>query len=371
MATNDIRVLVVDDSAVVREMLCDLISDTRGMKVAGKAEDGQKALDIFRSVNPDVVTLDIKMPRTDGLTTLDSLLARSPVPVIMVSALTQAGASITLDALERGALDCIEKPEKSSDFRKTFGDELIRKIRSAAGINVRRILEIRKARKQRLALKRKSRVKSKLTSTDSLQEYADKCIAIGISTGGPSALSSLFEMLHPPMPPVVVVQHMPTNFTKLLASRLDSLSKLSIKEAENGDILSPNHVLIAKAGYHLGLRRCGNVINTYYATGEHASGHKPSIDVMMRKVASIYGANSLGVIMTGMGRDGSDGCKEIRKAGGYVLGQDEASSDVYGMNKVAYAEGNVNRQFSLDEAASVITRQVRRLGKSFSSATVN
>ena len=206
----------------------------------------------------------------------------------------------------------------------------------------------------------RGRRRSKTREPRRLPELADKCIAIGISTGGPPALARLFESLGPPMPPIVVVQHMPPSFTKPLAWRLDSLGELTIREAAQEDLLEPNHVLIAPGGKHLRVRRVGNSgRRPWCSTAPPVSGHKPSVNVLMNSVAETFGNNCLGVIMTGMGRDGADGCGVIRASGGYVLGQDEDSSDVYGMNKVAYVEGNVDRQFSLSEAAAVITRQVR------------
>jgi len=170
------------------------------------------------------------------------------------------------------------------------------------------------------------------------------------------------------MPPIVVVQHMPPNFTKALAWRLDSLAGLTIKEAANGDTLRPNHVLIAPGGKHLEVRRRGSWVKAVIRDGPPVSGHKPSVDVMMASAGEVFGGNCLGVIMTGMGRDGVEGCRAIRAHGGYVLGQDEASSDVYGMNKVAYVEGNVDRQFSLRDAAGVVTREVERLWLAVPSA---
>ncbi len=361
MSKASIRVVVVDDSVLIREMICDQISAAPGMEVAGKAGDGHKALERIESVNPDVVTLDVRMPKMDGMATLDAILERHPVPVIMVSSLTQLGANTTLDALDRGALDYVAKPQRGSEAKAVLGDELLRKIRTAAGTNVRRILEIRKERKRRRAHQRTQVRPPKEVSAASPAELIDKCIAIGISTGGPPALSSLFESLRPPMPPIVVVQHMPPHFTKPLSWRLDALSRLSIKEAERGDVLRPNHVLIAPGGQHLMLRRTGRMVKVVLNNGPPVSSHRPSVDVMMKSVAEIYGPRCLGIVMTGMGRDGSDGCGAIRAAGGFVLGQDEASSDVYGMNKVAHVEGHVDCQFSLHRAAPVITQQVRRL----------
>ncbi len=361
MPAGNVRVLVVDDSILIRTMICDHIAEAEGIEVAATAADGRKALGIIDSARPDVVTLDVQMPGMDGLATLDAILERRPVPVIMVSSMTRLGADVTLEALDRGALDYVAKPTSGAKAAAVLGDELMRKVRSAAGTDVRRILQIRRDRKQRREAKaRQPRTPSRVSETVPA-ELADKCIAIGISTGGPPALSGLFENLRPPMPPIVVVQHMPAQFTKPLAWRLDSISALSIKEAEDGDRLRPNHVLIAPGGRHLQLRRLGKFVKARLADGASVSSHKPSADVMMRSAAEVFQGGCLGVIMTGMGRDGSEGCRAIRRAGGYVLGQDEATSDVYGMNKVAHCEGNVDRQFALSTAAGVITRQIADL----------
>ena len=361
MTPRCIRVLVVDDSAVIRAMICDQIADAPGMEVAGTATDGQRALEVFRSVRPDVVTLDVQMPKMDGLATLDAILKERPVPVIMVSSLTRRGGEITLDALDRGAIEYVAKPESGAAAAKVLGEELLRKIRIVAGTDVQRILEIRKERKHRRASQDQKPRTPKQVSDACPSELADKCIAIGISTGGPPALSSLFQSLRPPMPPIVVVQHMPPHFTKPLAWRLDSLAMLSIKEAARGDVLRPNQVLIAPGGIHLALRRHGDQTKVVLRDDAPVSGHKPSVDVMMKSVATLFPNRCLGVIMTGMGRDGADGCRSIRSVGGYVLGQDESSSDVYGMNKVAQVEGNVDRQFALRDAAVTISRQTMRL----------
>lgn len=361
MSPGKTRVVVVDDSALMRRMISDYISQSADMEVVATAVDGANGIELCGKHCPDVVTLDIQMPKMDGLATLDALLQQRPVPVIMVSALTQAGADVTLDALERGALDYVAKPESGSGVAKALGHDLIRKIRSVAGSDVQRILRIRRDRKKRQDEKESARpVPSSVIETGA-GGLADKCIAIGISTGGPPALSSLFETLRPPMPPIVVVQHMPATFTGPLSRRLNGMSNLTIKEAGSGDVLRPNHVFIANGGCHLELRRHGKFVKTVLRDGNPVSGHKPSVDVMMKSAADIYGPDCMGIIMTGMGRDGSDGCAAIRRRGGFVLGQDEASSDVYGMNKVAFVEGNIDRQFSLDEAATVIARQVARL----------
>jgi two-component system chemotaxis response regulator CheB len=361
MAGKTIRVLVVDDSAVIRQIISDLINETPGMTVAGTAADGQKALECLDRANPDVVTLDVQMPNMNGLDTLDAILSRRALPVIMVSSLTKLGANITFDALERGALDYVAKPDYGVNAKAAMREELLRKIRTAAGMNVRRILEIRADRKNRRIEQPRFEPKPKEVTDAGAEDLADKCIALGISTGGPPALSVLFEGLRPPLPPIAVVQHMPPNFTKPLAWRLDSLSKLAIKEVETGDVLKPNHVYIAQGGKHFFLRRLGSQVRAVVEDGPTVSSHKPSVDVLMKSAAEIYGPKCLGVIMTGMGRDGSNGCGCIRERGGYVLGQDENSSDVYGMNKVAFVEGRVNRQFALHDAAGTIMLQVRQL----------
>ncbi|MHB8974725.1 MAG: chemotaxis-specific protein-glutamate methyltransferase CheB [Pirellulaceae bacterium] len=367
MLEREIRVLVVDDSVVVRSIIADSIGATPGMKVVGTASDGQQALEILRTVRPDVVTLDIQMPKMDGLATLDAILTQYPIPVIMVSSMTKTGAEITLDALDRGALDYLAKPDYGAKTRAVLQDELPRKIRMAAGADVQRILALRRDRKARPTdpVSPSSSSSSKSGQREDTKavpaDYAGRCVAIGISTGGPPALAQLFASLGPPMPPIVVVQHMPASFTKPLAWRLDSLSDLSIKEAANGDVLEPNCVLIAPGGKHLAVRRQGQVVKAVVREGAVVSGHKPSVDVMMASVVEAFGGDCLGVIMTGMGRDGAAGCGAIRAAGGYVLGQNEATSAVYGMNKVAHVEGNVDRQFGLSDAAATIARQARSM----------
>lgn len=187
--------------------------------------------------------------------------------------------------------------------------------------------------------------------------FEDCCIAIGVSTGGPPALSLLFQSLAPPLPPIVVVQHMPSTFTGAFARRLNSISQLSIKEAEAGDILRPNQVLIAPGGRHLHLRRQGSCVSVEISDGNPVSGHRPSVDVMMRDAVTAFGSRCLGVIMTGMGYDGAAGCAAIRRAGGYVLGQDAATSAVYGMSRSAHLNGAVDRQFALNELPALLTRQ--------------
>jgi two-component system chemotaxis response regulator CheB len=348
---------------MIRQMIADIISETPDMEVAGEASDGQKALALLSTLCPDVLTLDVQMPNMGGLETLDGILAQRPTPVIMVSSLTQRGAATTLEALDRGAIDYVGKPEGGLAGIAALREELPRKIRAVNGLDVRRILEIRRQRK---TVRRTVPVEkpAKSAATDAVPaNLADKCVALGISTGGPPALASLFEAIRPPMPPIVVVQHMPAHFTKPFAWRLNTLSKLDVKEAEDGDVLRPNNAYVAPGGLHVQLVRQGSLVKIRLRDEPLVSGHKPSVDVMMCSAAKIYGPRCLGVIMTGMGRDGVEGCRTIRDAGGYVLGQDEATSDVYGMNRAAHIEGHVDRQFALPNAAATITRQLAQLAR--------
>jgi two-component system chemotaxis response regulator CheB len=360
MSQDDIRVLVVDDSAVIRTLLCDRIGAAPGLSVAGKARDGRDAIEKVLALRPDVITLDLQMPGMDGLAVLDAVLNIAPIPVIMVSALTRAGATVTLDALDHGAVDYVAKPETKSSGQSGFEEELVAKIRSAVCMDVHRMMAARKRRKHvNRAVSQRPAAKPPAACPE---ELADKCIALGISTGGPPALTRLLSELRPPMPPIVIVQHMPPQFTGPLAARLNTVSALSVREAAQGDVLQPNGVLLAPGGIHLEVVRRGSSVKVLLHDGDVVSGHKPSVDVMMISAAKAYGPNCLGIIMTGMGRDGANGCRTIRQAGGFVLGQDESSSDVYGMNKVAFVEGNVNQQMTLSDAASSIATQVRRLG---------
>lgn len=356
---EEIRVLVVDDSAVVRSIIADSVAATPDIKVVGAAGDGLQALDLLDVLRPDVITLDIQMPKMDGLATLEAILARRPVPVIMVSSLTKMGANMTLDALDRGAVDYLEKPDYGSKTRTALREDLPRKIRAAAGLDIRRVLELRRKQRQQREETPRPAPPRRTQRSPRQPDLTGKCVAIGISTGGPPALARLFGDLRPPMPPIVVVQHMPAGFTKALAWRLDALGELSVREAADGDLLAANLVLIAPGGKHLELRRTGGSVKAVVREGAPVSGHVPSVDVLMTSVAETFNKDCLGLIMTGMGRDGVEGCRAIRAAGGCVFGQDEASSEVYGMNKAAYLQGNVDRQFALEDAAAVIARYVQ------------
>ncbi len=250
MAEKKIRVLVVDDSAVIREMLADSIAEAQGVELVATASGGKEALTLLNQHHPDVITLDIQMPGMNGLETLEEILKRKPLPVVMVSALAQRSADITLQALDLGAIDYVAKPNNVHVAEDDWREVLLRKIRIAASTDIRRVLQIRADRKKRATALRHQSGFLASTAGSSTGDFNDACIALGISTGGPPALNALFGSLRPPLPPIVVVQHMPGAFTASFAARLNSVSPLAIKEAETGDVLQPNLVLIAPGGVH-------------------------------------------------------------------------------------------------------------------------
>ena len=349
------RVLVVDDSSTMRNVICDFISGESDFEVAGTASNGIEAVEKHEELRPDIVTLDLQMPRMQGIDALDAIIERRATAVIVVSSLTKRSAEITMQALERGAFDYISKPDARTDS-DMFLDLLLRKLRASAHADVRRVLEIRQERMKQLRQRQQSRnCTPQSDKVSEAKKFQNCCVAIGISTGGPPALASLFECLRPPLPPIVIVQHMPEMFTGSFAARLDACSDIKVTEATGGESLRPNEALLAPGGKHLRLiRKRGTVVTDIDQEQPAVSGHKPSVDVMMRDAAAAFVDRCIGVIMTGMGFDGVAGCEAISSGGGLVLGQDEPSSDVYGMNKAAFKAGYVDLQFSLNELPDLI-----------------
>lgn len=370
MSDSKIRVLVVDDSPLIRRVFSEGLNSLPDIEVVATAADGQEALELVEKFRPDVISVDLHMPKMDGLELLDRLLATTPIPVVMVSSSTQRSADVTLNALERGAVDYVAKPNGREELNRILTDELPRKIRIASSTDVKRLLAVRQRRKEKRQAQpsgpsvapRATHAMAPIhpTTMHSAAGFDDFCIAIGISTGGPPALSQLFASLCPPMPPIVIVQHMPDTFTKAFADRLNRLASLRISEAVGGELLEPNSVFIAPGGKHLSVKSSPRGVCTVVRDGPPVAGHKPSADVLMRSVAEAFGSKTLGIIMTGMGRDGVDGCAAIRSAGGYVLGQDAESSDVYGMNRAAFVEGHVDLQVSLDDIPGAMATALRR-----------
>jgi two-component system chemotaxis response regulator CheB len=344
-----VRVLVVDDSALMRKLLADMLHTSPEIEVVGIAVGGAQAIDMAARLKPDVVTLDVEMPGMSGLEALPALLEAHPAPVVMVSSLTQEGAEVTLHALELGAVDFLPKPgpNKIAEL-KAAADVLTCKVLAAAQSHVRRPrapAEARPGPGQRAATP-EGPAPSEASPT--------ACVVLGISTGGPQALSQMLPDLAPPIPPVLVVQHMPAQFTGAFAARLARRCAVAVKEAEDGDRVVPDRILIAPGGRHMTVVGQPPRVRVALSEGPLVSGHRPSIDMLFHSAARASGAATVGILMTGMGRDGVEGCKRIRLVGGVTFGQDEATSVVYGMNKAAYLEGAICRQFSLEELPVII-----------------
>jgi two-component system chemotaxis response regulator CheB len=351
----------------MRRLLSDLLSSAPEIEIVGTARNGREAVLQAVRLKPDVITLDVEMPEVSGLEALPTLLAVQHAPVVMVSALTQEGADVTLQALELGAVDFMPKPEHNqlAELRANR-DLLVAKVLAAAQSQLRQRRQRSGAaikpqppsllHVQTTAARRSTQPPRNPASISALQspDHDVACVVIGISTGGPQALSQLFPLLSPPLLPILVVQHMPGQFTGVFAQRLNRYSPLAIKQAEEGDLMLPDHVLIAPGGRHISL--VGYPPRVHVALSDEApvSAHRPSIDVLFRSAAEVYQAATLGVLMTGMGRDGVQGCKAIITAGGFTLGQDEATSVVYGMNKAAFLEGAIKAQFALDELPAML-----------------
>ncbi|MFA7354934.1 MAG: chemotaxis response regulator protein-glutamate methylesterase [Sulfurimonadaceae bacterium] len=334
-----IRVLIVDDSATARAVLNDILSSDTSIEVVGTASDAYIARDKIVELKPDVICLDVEMPRMDGITFLKKLMHYMPLPVVMVSSLTQSGAKTTLEALEAGAVDFVAKPHSHIyDGKDEMRDELISKVKAAA-----------KAKVFKKELNNQMQA-----NTTSLAQTTNKIVAIGASTGGTEALKDVLMALPRNAPGTIIVQHMPANFTPLFAQRLNILCSMEIREAKNGDSITNGVALIAPGDYHMVVRRSGARYYVEIGNGEKVSGHRPSVDVLFNSVAKIAGANAIGVILTGMGSDGAKGLLAMKNAGAKTIGQDEASCVVYGMPKVAYEIGAVEKQLPLERVADSI-----------------
>ncbi|NLW06723.1 MAG: chemotaxis response regulator protein-glutamate methylesterase, partial [Clostridia bacterium] len=327
-----VKVLVVDDSAFMRRVIIDILSADAGIQVVGYARNGKDALEKISRLKPQVVTLDIEMPVMDGLTTLKHLMQTSPVPVLMLSALTTSEAEVTIKALELGAVDFVLKPARLTDM-KELTSVLPAKVRAAAAVPVAQLRQ------------HDAETRLPLMSAERLRASVKEIVAIGTSTGGPAALTRVIGALPGDLPAgVVIVQHMPPGFTAPLARRLNELSRLEVREASAGDVVRPGLALLAPAGRQMLLqRRAGRVQVQLTDQAEISTPFKPAADVLFLSVAEIYGPRSLGVILTGMGNDGVRGLKAIKERGGQVLAQDKETSVIFGMPRAAIKAGVVDR----------------------------
>lgn len=340
---SKIKVLVVDDSALMRQLLTEILSADPSIEVVGTAADPYAARDKLMKLNPDVLTLDVEMPRMDGLTFLEKLMASRPMPVVMVSSLTERGCETTFRALELGAFDFVTKPKIDvATSMQDVQEELVRKVKSAATTKV-------KAR-ARAVVSRPDVIKPPLAS-DALITSTHKVIAIGTSTGGTEALAEVLTKFPPDAPGVIAVIHMPPGYTKSYAERLDRTCQIRVKEAEDGDRILPGHALIAQGDHHLEACRSGAIYSVRVRNGEKVSGFRPSVDVLFQSCAKYLGTNAVGAILTGMGRDGAEGLLQMRTAGAHTIAQNEATCVVFGMPKEAIALNAADEILPLDRVA--------------------
>ncbi|MGP1718204.1 MAG: protein-glutamate methylesterase/protein-glutamine glutaminase [Methylophilus sp.] len=328
------KVLVIDDSALIRSLLTGLINDTKDLEVVGAAPDPLVAREMIKQLNPDVLTLDVEMPRMDGLDFLEKLMRLRPMPVVMVSTLTEKGSEITLRALELGATDFVTKPKMGiSQGMQQYADEITDKIRTAAKAKVSTLQSIAKA--SAAGGQVQNAIRNPLISSE-------KLLIIGASTGGTEAIKAFLMQMPSDCPGVLITQHMPAGFTKSFADRLDSLCKISVKEAVDNERILPGHAYIAPGDKHLLLARSGANYVTRLSDSEPVNRHKPSVDVLFDSAATHAGKNAIGIIMTGMGKDGAVGMLQMKEAGAYNFAQNEDSCVVYGMPREAVAHGGVH-----------------------------
>jgi len=351
-----IRVVVVDDSALVRSLLTEIINRQPDMQCVGAAADPLVAREMIRETNPDVITLDVEMPRMDGLEFLSRLMRLRPMPVVMVSTLTEQGADITLRALEMGAVDFVAKPRigVSSGLNELAGD-IVDKIRVAAKAHVKRL----SSAPAPAAAAVSGVVPHEAPRAPLPRLSTEKIICIGSSTGGTEAIREVLVPLPADAPAIVITQHMPPGFTTSYANRLDGLCRISVREARDGERVLPGHAYIAPGGLHLSVERSGANYVARVQDGEPVNRHKPSVEVLFKSAARVVGPNAIGIMLTGMGADGAKAMREMRDAGSYNLCQDEASCVVFGMPREAIAAGAAHEVLPLSQIAPHLLDRLR------------
>lgn len=340
-----IKVLIVDDSALIRSLLSEIISSTADMVVVGTAPNAYIARDMVNEHSPDVITLDIEMPKVDGITFLSKLMKARPTPVVMISTLTEKGAEATLRSLELGAVDYIPKPKIGvAEGIEKYSSLIVQKIRLASHSKVKKLSTSSKTKQQSI-----------ITGTE-------KVIAIGASTGGTITIKHFLESMPADAPAIVITQHMPPGFTKTFAQRLNASCSVNVAEARGGERLLPGYVYIAPGDSHLGIERSGADYRTVLIDSERVSGHKPSVDVLFESVSTAAGKNAIGIIMTGMGKDGASGMLKMKQAGAYTLAQDEASCVIFGMPREAIKLNAVTEVCDLDLLPNAVFEYLRQHG---------
>lgn len=350
-----IKVLIIDDSALVRKLLTQMLGDAPGIEVVGTAADPYAARERIKQLNPDVITLDVEMPRMDGITFLENLMRLRPMPVVMVSSLTQQGADVTLRSLELGAIDFVAKPRIDvAGTLANYAEELIAKVRMAATARVKAHTAPRASQAQ--VDPRHTADAVLAFSARRVLRTTERIIAIGASTGGTEAIREVLEMLPADAPAVVISQHIPAAFSKPFADRMNRTSPMSVCEAQDGQYILPGHVYIAPGDRHLLVERDGARYRCRLHDGPHVNRHRPSVDVMFRSVAQNVGLNATGVLLTGMGDDGARGLKEMLDAGASTIAQDEASSIVWGMPGAAVKLGAAEQVLPLHLVAPEVLR---------------
>jgi len=341
MPNKIIKVLIVDDSALMRQLLTEIMASDRELEVVGAAPDPFIARDLIKSLNPDVLTLDVEMPKMDGLTFLENLMRLRPMPVVMVSSLTEKGAEVTLQAMELGAVDFVTKPKIDlAAGMRAYTSDLITKIKTAARSHVRAPAFPRQPPKGPLA------------SIGNRYRTTERLIAIGASTGGTEAIKEVLERMPADAPAIVITQHIPALFSGPFAARMDRSSAMKVCEATHGQQIVPGHVYIAPGDRHLEVSRSGARYVTVLTDAPPENRHRPSVDVLFKSVARFAGANAVGCILTGMGDDGARGLLEMKKTGAHTIVQDEATSVVWGMPGAAFKMGATDRQVKLEQVAA-------------------
>ena len=347
-----IKVLIVDDSALVRQTLSDIISSDPELEVIGMAQDPVVAVQKISEQAPDVITLDVEMPRMDGITFLQKIMAQHPIPVVMCSSLTEKGSETALKAMEFGAVDIITKPKMGTkQFIEESRIRICDSIKAAAASRIRPMRAVRE-----VSPKYNADVIMEAPNANAMVQTTEKIVAVGASTGGTEALSTFLQMLPEDSPGIVIVQHMPEHFTAAFAKRLNSICRVTVKEGENNDSVVRGHVLIAPGNKHMLLKRSGARYYVEVKDGPLVSRHRPSVDVLFRSAARYAGKNAVGVIMTGMGDDGAHGMKEMHEAGARTIAQDENSCVVFGMPGEAIKLGGVDKVLPLEKIAAEVLR---------------